>query len=1169
MSPLLAEKRNDADASLLSTGVGDQADEIKRLSELVAELNDALKRETRRADLYQQQLEHLLLQQQQQYIQGQDPAVHAEGVETVTITKREYEMLLLRDRAISVLAEGMTIADCSMPDMPLIYANEAFAKITGYSVSETLGKNCRFLQGQGTDASSLSELRQCIKLGRPCVVQILNYKKNGDPFVNYLSVTPIRNSNGMLTHYVGIQSDITELVNHKKAELAAKHAAVQAAAATEAKSQFLARMSHEIRTPLNGMIAVGQLLAETSLSPAQWDLVNTIRCSGETLLTLITDILDFSRIEANKMVLHHTVFKLETVMEAAMEIAGLRASEKRLQVAYYISEGTPRVLHGDAQRLQQIILNVLNNAVKFTERGQILMEVWQEPLMQPLQPPSSTSTANSATLVAESASVPFTIEEGASSEKPVGALDSPRRFQNPALAAQTPPEGPPCNLRFSVRDTGIGISAANVGKLFNSFSQVDPSPTRQYGGSGLGLAISRKLCEAMAGTMWVESQGVGKGSIFSWTVVMRAPSVALKHQRQRRSSRLSSIAQRPQWVRMAEEVGAALQSSSGSSEVLTMLPPVIPRNTVAAGGLSEGLPLDKLSTIMTSSNEDKAVLAGFADLVVGVTPVVDDNISGTSPCDTSGLASYPAPVSSSSSVEVSTSAPLPKGRRSREAELSNGTLLLSSVEVFNPLLKGKKFLLLEPCKMIRQVLQKALKSWGCEVCAVSSEDDAVQELLDAGSLSAESARRRNSEIMDSSDDAVFHKLMAMQHIQRPDAPELAELCLRHTEGDKELKCKGPYDVVIMDMTCNHLLRSVTECNASEAQRIVFMGWPGQSELEAAACSVASSSGRLPTDSCDLMCLDANTGRRESATAEGGRPVKVHADSVIDDQQGGRQLGYVIVTRPVRQGRLMLALEEILAMQLEPSSSMVISSFPQSHTNMDSSQEKEKLHLVSPCTTPKGCHLHAGEATLPLYITLSGSSSKGGLQGSDGSECSERKTGARHVDLAAVNGGAVSLGHSTLRPATVSKSASGSDLSEAGKSPNMRIMLAEDNAINMKVAVGILRRSGHTNVTTVENGQQALDVIAERGGIDAFDLILMDLHMPVMGGMEAVRELGRRYPGRQARVVAVTADAFEGTREDCMTAGFDGWLPKPFRVEDMTRVVAEYAQAVAISKLQRS
>ena len=197
-----------------------------------------------------------------------------------------------------------------------------------------------------------------------------------DPFVNYLSVTPIHDAQGRLTHYVGVQSDITELVNHRQAELAAKHAAVQAAAATEAKSEFLARMSHEIRTPLNGIISVGQLLAETRLTPGQWDLVNTIRCSGETLLTLITDILDFSRIEANKLVLVKSVFKIEAVMEAALEIAGLRAAQKKIQVAYHISKSVPSVLLGDAQRLQQILLNILNNAVKFTEEGCVLLEVW-------------------------------------------------------------------------------------------------------------------------------------------------------------------------------------------------------------------------------------------------------------------------------------------------------------------------------------------------------------------------------------------------------------------------------------------------------------------------------------------------------------------------------------------------------------------------------------------------------------------------------------------------------------------------------------------------------------------------------------------------------------------------------------------------------------------------
>ncbi|EFJ44100.1 hypothetical protein VOLCADRAFT_65291, partial [Volvox carteri f. nagariensis] len=241
-------------------------------------------------------------------------------------------------------------------------------------------------------------------------------------------------------------------------------------------------MSHEIRTPLNGMIAVGQLLAETSLTPAQWDLVNTIRCSGETLLTLITDILDFSRIEANKMVLHNAVFKLDTVIEAAMEIAGLKAAQRRLQVAYHVAEHMPRMLYGDAQRLQQILLNVLNNGIKFTEEaGPSATSL----LPSTAHPPAATAATTTATATGPEAEWPLLV------------------------------------VRFSVRDTGIGIAPADLGRLFNSFTQVDASPTRRYGGSGLGLAISRKLCEAMGGQMWAESEGLTQGSTFSWTILCR------------------------------------------------------------------------------------------------------------------------------------------------------------------------------------------------------------------------------------------------------------------------------------------------------------------------------------------------------------------------------------------------------------------------------------------------------------------------------------------------------------------------------------------------------------------------------------------------------------------------------------------------------------------------
>ena len=481
------------------------------------------------------------------------------------------------------------------------------------------------------------------------MVQLLNYRKRGDPFINYLSVTPIHDASGRLSHYVGVQSDITELVARKRAELAARHAAAAAEAATEAKSQFLARMSHEIRTPLNGLIAVGQLLAESPLTPAQWDLVNTIRCSGEALLTLVTDILDFSRAEADSVALTAAPFSPQSAVEAAVEIAGSLAARKKLHVAYRMADSVPAVLVGDGARLQQVLLNVLNNAVKFTDAGCVLLEVWVEegrrrpprrttmatrrgggagvapPGSAPPPPAATAATAaaaaagaaraaffggigngtggggnagnaalsavaatkktTSTTKAGSSSSTssssawppPVTVavdaaaesvettprgeedEEGnegddtedeealedeangtaaaaaAAATASAAATTAPAASSRPPPCPPLPPSSssttrvvPPGSVRveFSVRDTGIGLSPADLPRLFRSFSQVDASPTRRHGGSGLGLAISQKLCEAMGGRMVASSPGLGKGSEFRWSIVAKLPVAA-------------------------------------------------------------------------------------------------------------------------------------------------------------------------------------------------------------------------------------------------------------------------------------------------------------------------------------------------------------------------------------------------------------------------------------------------------------------------------------------------------------------------------------------------------------------------------------------------------------------------------------------------------------------
>ncbi|HEY4990397.1 MAG TPA: ATP-binding protein, partial [Opitutaceae bacterium] len=385
-------------------------------------------------------------------------------VQDITI-RRESEQALRESQAearkLSLVASKTdNLVIIGSADGKIEWVNSAFCRVMEYTLDEVVGKDPGLLlSGPDTDSAQADLIRDEISKGHGANTEIIHYSKSGRKYYLHLEVQVVRNQAGQVENFIAIENDITSRV---ETENQLRRAKAEADFASRAKSEFLASMSHEIRTPMNGVIGMTSILMETTLTGEQRDFVNTIRTSGEALLTIINDILDFSKIESGKMDLEKAPFELALCVEEALDLFAPTAAAKRLEIGYHVEPDVPPWIVGDVTRLRQIIVNLVNNAIKFTPSGSISIQVRRIPL---------------------DASVRAT---------PAGRM----------------------RLEITVQDTGIGIPPDRIDRLFKAFSQVDSSTTRKYGGTGLGLAICQRLCQLMYGEIRVESV-LGKGSTFT------------------------------------------------------------------------------------------------------------------------------------------------------------------------------------------------------------------------------------------------------------------------------------------------------------------------------------------------------------------------------------------------------------------------------------------------------------------------------------------------------------------------------------------------------------------------------------------------------------------------------------------------------------------------------
>lgn len=1040
-----------------------------------------------------------------------------------TERKQAEEALRESEERYRLLAVNATdfISRHSPENSVSLYISPSSKQLLGYAPEEMLGRPFLDWVHPEDRVPMAAEVAKIIRTPHTGVVTFRIRRKDGEYIWLESTTRGVRDpQTGKIAEILGSARDVTE---RKRTEAALRNAKETAEAASQAKSQFLANMSHEIRTPMNGVLGMSELLIGTDLNGKQRRFAETIHSSAETLLNIINDILDFSKIEAGKLELEQIDFDLRQTVEEVADLLAERAHKKGLELACRIHHDVPTAVHGDPHRLRQILTNLIGNAIKFTERGEVVIEVRNAEREMRNAELEKRESENRRIGESERHDSSIILDPGP------WTLDSGR--------SRTPHSTLHTFLRFAIRDTGIGLKPEEQKRLFQPFVQADGSTTRKYGGTGLGLAISRQLATAMGGDIGVESS-YGRGSTF-WVTV----ALALQHQpatphfspgQELQALRVlivdDNATNRDILHHQLESWGIRNNSAPSGTHALQLLyKAMVWRDPFDLAILDmhmpemDGIELAKLIkadealaptrlVMLTSAgqygNAEAARAAGIeaylskpvrqSDLYNCLASLVGDN-KATPPLLTSST------VTQSSSPSTHSTAP--------KAEIVAHVLLAED----NP--------------VNQEVAVNMLELLGCQVTVASHG----REVLTALSRASYDLIFMDCHMPEMDGFATTAAIREQEKQLSVLSPQNAILLSQ--DAGRQTPDAGHPHIPIIALTANALDGDRERCLAAgmdgylskpftqEKLRSILSTWLPKKQAQQAPAPISALEPSAAAT--DLPVMDEKALFELQMLQRPGKPNLVH-----------KLIATYLTDSPQRVAAIQKALAEANGPALQEAA----------HGLKGASLTLGLLQFAELCKTLE----HMGR-TENLAAARSLASSIAAAYGA-----------ATTALQALLQHGAIIADPDETRlspfippPIIAPKSL---PAEKAMSTTHPVILLVDDNPVNQQVALGMLEILGY-QTDTANDGRAGFEAVVR----NRYALVLMDCQMPIMDGYEATqairaREAALGLEASRVPIIALTANTMVGDREKCLTAGMDDYLGKPYTQEQLHGVIQRWLPA---------